>query len=90
MYPVQEHVNTLGIDCSIQRLTEYVNEYERNSFQPRMLQLNLDNTNRLPHSKYPDRKKSGNVLVHDSNPQPSACKADTQTIRPPAPADKPH
>ena len=23
MHPVQEHVNTLGIDCSIQRLTEY-------------------------------------------------------------------
>ena len=28
-------------------------------FQPRMLQLNLDNINRLPHSKYPDRKNRG-------------------------------
>ena len=24
MNPVQEHVNTLGIDCSMQRLTEYI------------------------------------------------------------------
>ena len=32
MNPVQEHVNTLGIDCSIQRLTdEYIYEYEGNS-----------------------------------------------------------
>ena len=34
--------------------------------QPRVLQLNLDNINRLPHGKYPDqknqkKKKSGNV-----------------------------
>ena len=28
-------------------------------FQPRMLQLNLDNINRLPHSKYPNRKSQG-------------------------------
>ena len=28
-------------------------------FQPRVLQLNLDNINRLPHSKYPDRKNQG-------------------------------
>ena len=28
-------------------------------FQPRVLQLNLDNINRLPHSKYPDRKNRG-------------------------------
>ena len=39
-------------------------------FQPKMLQLNLDNINRLPHSKYLDRKN------RDSNPRPSACKAD--------------
>ena len=30
------------------------------AFQPRVLQLNLDNINRLPHSKYPDRKKKKN------------------------------
>ena len=42
-------------------------------FQPRVLQLNLDNINRLPHSKYPDRKKSGNLPAQDSNPRPSAC-----------------
>ena len=28
-------------------------------FQPRVLQLNLDNINRLTHSKYPDRKNWG-------------------------------
>ena len=28
-------------------------------FQPKVLQLNLDNINRLPHSKYPDRKNRG-------------------------------
>ena len=28
-------------------------------FQPRVLQFNLDNINRLPHSKYPDRKNRG-------------------------------
>ena len=32
IHPIQEHVNTLGIDWSIQRLTEYIYEYERNSF----------------------------------------------------------
>ena len=35
MNPVQEHMNTLGIDYSIQKLTEYIYEYERkkkNSF----------------------------------------------------------
>ena len=30
-------------------------------FQPRVLELNLHNMTRLPHSKYHDRKKSGNV-----------------------------
>ena len=46
-------------------------------FQPSVLQLNI---NRLPHSKYPDRKKSGNVPAWDSNPRPSACKVDAQII----------
>ena len=31
MHPVQEHTNTLGIDCSEQRPTEYIYKYERNS-----------------------------------------------------------
>ena len=56
MHPVQKQVNTLGIDCSIQRLTEYIFDMRGTVFQPRVLQLNLDNINRLPHSKYPDRK----------------------------------
>ena len=32
MHPVLEHVNTLGIDCLIQRLTEYIYEYETKLF----------------------------------------------------------
>ena len=36
MHPVQEQVNTQGIDCLIQRMKGTV-------FQPRVLQLNLDN-----------------------------------------------
>ena len=51
MHPVQEHINTLGIDYSIQRQTEFIYEYERKSFQPNVLQLNLDNINRLPTEK---------------------------------------
>ena len=51
MHPVQEHVNKLGIDCLIQRLTEYCFMNMKGTvFQPRVLQLNLDNINRLPHN----------------------------------------
>ena len=48
MHPVQEHTNTLGIDYSIQRLTEYIHIYmnmKGTVFQPRVLHLNLDNIN---------------------------------------------
>ena len=37
----------------------------------------------------PDIKKSGNVLARESNPRPSACKADAKTIRSTVPADIP-
>ena len=37
-------------------------------YQPRVLQLNLDNINGLPHSKYPNRKKMGNLPARESNP----------------------
>ena len=57
-------------------------------YHPSVLQLNLDNINRLPHSKYPNRKKQGNVPARDSNPRHSVCKADAQTIRPPVPAPR--
>ena len=58
MHPVQEHTNTPGIDCSIQRPTEYIYINTKGTvFQPRVLQWNLDNMNQLPHSKHPDRKK---------------------------------
>ena len=81
MHPVQEQVNTLGIVCSIRRLTEYIFIMKGTVFQPRVLQLSLDSILR--------QKKSGNVQARDSNPRPSACKADAQTIRPPDPADIP-
>ena len=38
MHPVQEHVSTLGINCLIQMLTEYIEYERRNSFHPRLLQ----------------------------------------------------
>ena len=41
MHPVEEHENTLGIDCSIQRLTEYINEYEKNNFPTQNVTINL-------------------------------------------------
>ena len=60
MHPVREHVNTLGIDCSVQWSTEYHTYWKEGTvFQPRVLQLNLDNINRLLHGKYPDRKNRG-------------------------------
>ena len=72
MHPVREHTNTLGIEYLIQRLTEHIYMNMKGTvFQPRVLQLNLDNINQLPHSKYPDRKKSGNLLARES--KPSAC-----------------
>ena len=57
--------------------------------QSKGLQLNLDNLNRLLHSKIPRQKKSGNVPARKSNPRPSACKADAQPTLPPAPNDAP-
>ena len=62
MHPVQEHINTLGIDYLIQRLTKYIYIYmnmKGTVFQPRVLQLNLDNINRLLQNKYLDRKNQG-------------------------------
>ena len=44
MHPVQEHTNTLGINYSIQRLTEYIYmNMTGRVFQPQVLQLSLDN-----------------------------------------------
>ena len=36
-----------------------MNNVKGTVFQPRVLQLNLDNMNRLTHSKYPNRKIGG-------------------------------
>ena len=40
MHPLQEHVNTLGIDCLMQMLTEHINEYEMNSFSTQSVTIN--------------------------------------------------
>ena len=89
MHPVQEHVNTLGIDCLVHRSTEYHNKKEdRSAFNPKVLQLNLINIKRLQHGKYSDRKKSAKMPTRESNPQPAYYVTDALTIRPPAPKDK--
>ena len=49
----------------------YINTKGR-VFQPRVLQLNLDNIIRLLHSKHPDRKKLGNLPTWELNTRPSA------------------
>ena len=49
-------------------------------FQPRVLQLNLENIKLTPAQQIPWQKKSGNVLEQESNPRPSACKTNAQTI----------
>ena len=41
MHPVQEHINTPGIDYSVQRLTEYKYEYERYSFPTQSVTIKL-------------------------------------------------
>ena len=51
MHSVQEHVNTLVIDCSIQRLTEYIYEYERNSFLTQSVTITLKNNINWPRQK---------------------------------------
>ena len=58
MHPVQEHINTMGTDCLVQWSIEcHIYKKERTVFQPRVLQSNFHNINRLPNSKYPTEKK---------------------------------
>ena len=73
MPPVQEHINTLGIDSPIQRLTEYINEYERNSFPTQNVTIKLRQHKLTPAQRIPrQKKKPKNVPAPDSNPRPSA------------------
>ena len=58
MHPVQEHINTLGINYSIQRLTEYINEYERNSFPTQNVTIKLRQHKSTPAQQIPRQKKS--------------------------------
>ena len=41
MHPVQEHINTPGIDCSIQRLTECIEYERRNSYPTQSVTIKL-------------------------------------------------
>ena len=41
MHPVQEHPNTPGIDYSIQRPTEYIYKYKRNSIPTQSVTIKL-------------------------------------------------
>ena len=49
-------------------------------FRPRVLQLNLDNINRLPHSKHPDRKNRGTRRCENQTHDPPRAR---QTSKPP-------
>ena len=59
MHPVQEHVNTLWIDCAIQRLTEYIYEYERNSFPTRSVTVKLRQHKSTPAQQILRQKQTG-------------------------------
>ena len=89
MYLAQKHVNTPGIDCLIQRLSEYIYEYESNSFPTQSVTIKLRQHKSIPAQQISRQKKSGNVLARESNSRPSACMADALTIKPPAPVDIP-
>ena len=53
MHPVQEFINTRGIDCSIQRLTEYINEYESNNFPTQNVTIELRQHKSTPAHQIP-------------------------------------
>ena len=54
MHRVQEHVNTLGIYCSIQRLTEYMKQIF--SFPTQSVTIKLRQHKSIPAQQIPDRK----------------------------------
>ena len=59
---------------------------EGTAFQPRVLQLNLYRQHRsTPAQQIPQKKKIEEYASAGIDPPPSACKADAQTPRPPAP-----
>ena len=51
MHPVQEHAKTLGIDCSMQRLTEYIYECERHSFPTQSVTIKLRQHKSTTHAQ---------------------------------------
>ena len=58
----------------------------RNSFLTNSVTIKLKQHKWTPAQQIPRQKKSGNVPVQESNPQPSAFKADALTTRLPAPS----
>ena len=69
----------MEIDCSIQRLTEYIYEYEKNSFPTPSVTIKLRQHKSTPAQQTPRQKifkKSGNVPAWESKPRPSACEID--------------
>ena len=68
MHPVQEHINIYiqGIDCSIQRLTEYINEYESNSFPTKNVTITLGQHKSTPAQQKPRQKKMGVLFFREN------------------------
>ena len=59
MHPVQEQVNTLGIDCSIQRANWIYFWYERNSFPTQSVTITLRQHKSTPAQQVPRQKNRG-------------------------------
>ena len=70
MHPVQKHTGDRLLDTKANWI--YMN-MKGAGFQPRVLQLNLDNIKTTPAQQIPQQKKSRNLPAQESNPQPSAC-----------------
>ena len=73
MHPVQEHTITPGIDCLIQRPTEYIYKYKRNSIPTQSVAIKLGQHLSTPAQQTPRQKKSESLQARELNPRPSAC-----------------
>ena len=79
MHLVQDHINILGINCLVHRSTEYHIEKNEQYFQPRVLQLHLNNINRLRHGKYPNRTYP--VPSDRKIPQTTSCETASSSCK---------
>ena len=73
MHPVQEDVNTPGIDCLIQRLTEYIYEYERNSFPTQSVTIELRQHESTPAQQIPQSKQKKIGECAGAETEPMTC-----------------